>query len=113
MRDCSDSVLRLELPCDTSAPRVVRAALSELDWLDGAVGDVTLVASELVTNAVVHSGCREDHVLAVRAAATRERIMISVHDPGLSDRTAQPRLGSDGTSGGWGLRLVEELSAQW
>jgi hypothetical protein len=62
---------------------------------------------------VVHSGCREDHVLAVRAAVSRDRIMISVHDPGLSDRPAQPRIGSDGTSGGWGLRIVGELSARW
>ncbi|HWE08170.1 MAG TPA: ATP-binding protein [Solirubrobacteraceae bacterium] len=113
MTTSSEPALSLDLPCDTRAPGAVRAALSDVDWIDGAAAQVTLIASELVTNAVVHSGCREDHVLAVRAAVSRNRIMISVHDPGLSDEGARPRFGSEGTTGGWGLRIVDELSARW
>jgi anti-sigma regulatory factor (Ser/Thr protein kinase) len=105
--------MRLDLPCDPTAPSAARAALSELDWLNGAVGDVTLVASELVTNAVLHSGCREQHALAIRASVNQDRVMICVHDPGLTDGAARPRAESDGTSGGWGLRIVDELSARW
>lgn len=71
-----------------------------------------LVASELVTNAVIHSGCGDDHQLNVRVTERSERVLISVHDPGVSrgDATPQP---AGQAAGGWGLRLVAQLSERW
>ena len=49
-------MLRLALPCDERAPGSVREAVLQLSEDRTAFGDVMLVAGELVTNAVRHSG---------------------------------------------------------
>jgi serine/threonine-protein kinase RsbW len=104
------SDLRLQLPCDSHAPSAVREALRELDvgWI---VGDAMLVASELVTNAVVHSGCTEEELIDVRIELDRDRLLIAVRDPGTSGGTARVR--EDATFGGMGLRVVEQLARRW
>ena len=105
-------VLALEVPCDRDAPGRVRQALMDLESLGWVLGDVMLVASELVTNAVLHSGCLDQHRLKVRAGLGDRHIRISVTDPGLSGQEAEiPAF--RGTPGGWGLRLVDQLAAEW
>src|ERR1700759_405416 len=99
-------VLVLEVPCDRDAPGTVRQALLDLESLGWVMGDVMLVASELVTNAVLHSGCLDQHRLKVRARLDGGRVRISVWDPGLSDSSAQVG-GGDDVPGGWGLMIVE------
>jgi anti-sigma regulatory factor (Ser/Thr protein kinase) len=106
-------ILSLDTACDPGAPGTVRAAMAGLAWLGDRIDDVTLIASELVTNAVLHSGCLPEHMLAVRAYVNDERMTISVHDPGLSPLSADPSTDGDGTNGGWGLRIVERLTARW
>lgn len=105
-------VLALEVPCDRDAPGRVRQALMDLESLGWVLGDVMLVASELVTNAVLHSGCLDHHQLKVRAGLGDRQIRISVTDPGLSGDDAEiPEL--RGSAGGWGLRIVDQLAAEW
>jgi anti-sigma regulatory factor (Ser/Thr protein kinase) len=113
MQRHTQQILSLDVPCDSGAPGLVRAALGRMECLGAVVGDVVLVASELVTNAVLHSGCLRDHVLAVRATVCADRMTISVHDRGLSERSALPRVDTSGAGGGWGLRIVEQLAARW
>lgn len=72
-----------------------------------------LVASELVTNAVLHSGCASDHRLKVRATLQRDRLLISVHDPGISGASVQPRRPEHSALGGWGLQIAEQLAERW
>jgi anti-sigma regulatory factor (Ser/Thr protein kinase) len=105
-------LLSLEVPCDSNAPRVVRNALAKFDSLGWVLGDITLVASELVTNAVLHSGCAREDVLRVEVRVRRGGVEISVQDPGLSDQIAQPRPQEE-LEGGWGLRVVEQLTTRW
>jgi anti-sigma regulatory factor (Ser/Thr protein kinase) len=64
-------LLALEVPCDRDAPAVVRKALAAIDG-GLPVEDGILVASELVTNAVVHSGCTADHDLKIRATVQQD-----------------------------------------
>jgi anti-sigma regulatory factor (Ser/Thr protein kinase) len=105
-------VLALEVPCDRDAPGRVRQALLELESLGWVLGDVMLVASELVSNAVVHSGCVDQHLLKVRVWLDDRHLRISVMDPGVSGQEAQ--IGElRGSPGGWGLRLVDQLASQW
>jgi anti-sigma regulatory factor (Ser/Thr protein kinase) len=106
-------VLSLEVPCDRDAPGTVRQALLDLDSLGWVVGDVMLVASELVTNAVLHSGCLDEHRLKVRACLSAGHIRISVWDPGLSGRTARVETAVRRDAGGWGLQIVDQLAAEW
>jgi serine/threonine-protein kinase RsbW len=89
----------------------VREAIRGLDvgWL---AGDAMLVASELVTNAVIHSGCVSQDLLEVRIQLNRDRLLISVRDPGSSGGAARLREDDD-AFGGMGLRVVEQLARRW
>jgi serine/threonine-protein kinase RsbW len=113
MPDQSSDLLTLDLPCDSDAPAAVRHALAGLDQYGWQLGDAMLVASELVTNAVRHSGCSADHSVDVRASLRGDRLLIAVHDPGISGQPAQARHGEQSRLGGWGLQIVEELADRW
>jgi anti-sigma regulatory factor (Ser/Thr protein kinase) len=108
----SAELLSLQVPCDREAPGVVREALTDVECPGWVLGDVMLVASELVTNAVLHSGCWDQHLLDVEVQMAGDRVNISVRDPGLSGRTARP-VEAESVAGGWGLRIVAELSQSW
>jgi anti-sigma regulatory factor (Ser/Thr protein kinase) len=105
-------VLALEIPCDERAPGSVRRALGELDCLGWILGDVMLVATELVTNAVLHSGCSAEDLLAVEARLAGGAMTIEVRDPGFSGQSARVR-SENAPIGGWGLQIVDTLAAHW
>jgi anti-sigma regulatory factor (Ser/Thr protein kinase) len=113
METLPEPILSLDVPCDPDAPGTVRAALAEMDRIREVLIDVMLVASELVTNAVVHSGCQREHELAVRAYVEGDRMTISVWDPGLSAQVAHRRVGGADSAGGWGLQIVDRVAARW
>ncbi len=71
-----------------------------------------LVASELVTNAVVHSGCDSDDIVSIELQLGPEAVVCSVSDPGRSGGEAEPAP-VGGLNGGFGLRVVEQLSSAW
>ncbi len=106
-------VLSLEVPCDPRAPKVVREALAAAYEGGWSLDDGLLVASELVTNAVRHSGCVVAHKLQVDIGRRRDRLLISVHDPGLSGGGAEPVRPERSEPGGWGLALIERLCLRW
>jgi anti-sigma regulatory factor (Ser/Thr protein kinase) len=107
------ALLSMHIPCDQHAPGVVRDALGEVHDGVWSLDDGLLVASELVTNAVRHSGCEPEHTLEVKVDLARDALVISVYDPGISRRTAQARETDDLESGGWGLRIVDRLARRW
>ena len=109
----SDDLLSLELPCDARAPVIVRDALSEVHDGGWSLDDGRLVASELVGNAVRHSGCQVRHRLRIEVSRRDGRLLISVHDPGLSGQAARPGGDDPAEPGGWGLRIIGKLSEAW
>jgi anti-sigma regulatory factor (Ser/Thr protein kinase) len=109
----SIKLLSLDLPCDRSAPGVVRRALRENERLGPFLRDGVLVASELVANAVVHSGGAIDQRIRVRAELSEDRLRISVQDPGLSGRDAVPASLTETRTGGRGLQIVDQLADRW
>jgi anti-sigma regulatory factor (Ser/Thr protein kinase) len=98
----------MEVPGDEDAPGTVRDALDRSTDIGWVLGDVLLVASELVTNAVLHSGCSENHRIHVDVRRESEQLMIVVRDPGLSRAEAEQRQRQ--TAGGWGLVIVDQLA---
>lgn len=106
-----ETLIALTLPCAPNASAAVRHELRRLDDLGWILGDVMLVASELVNNAVVHSGGAPHHDLEVRAWRGGGRLTVSVRDPGLSGQSAGTRQPTQ--QGGWGLQIVEALSERW
>ena len=107
-----EDIARITVPCDGLAPGCVRGLLAELPEVGSISGDAMLVASELVSNAVLHSLCSEDDALTMSVERVDDRVRLSVRDPGLSGDSAriseEPRW-----FGGLGLRIVEQLSARW
>lgn len=106
--------LELELPGTRRAPGLARRALE--GHLDGAVSDedrstLALLVSELVTNAVRHTGAEETPVLLV-VASSAGRIRVEVHDRGPGFQRQPPRPHPDG-DGGYGLVLVERMADRW
>ncbi|HEX3802585.1 MAG TPA: ATP-binding protein [Solirubrobacteraceae bacterium] len=108
-----DNALRLEVPCDVDAPGTVRKTLAAAHDGGWALEDGLLVASELVTNAVRHSGCMGEHILKVEVLRRHGHLMISVHDPGLSGDTVKPAEPEPADPGGRGLKIIELLSLRW
>jgi anti-sigma regulatory factor (Ser/Thr protein kinase) len=102
--------LTLRVQCSPEAASVARVALRE--WLAtwhcpaDLAADVTLVMSELVTNAVVHANSRAN-VTAIRHG---QRLRLEVSD-GSCD-PPQLRAGHDGP-GGFGLQFVATLAEDW
>lgn len=102
----------LRLACDPSAPAIVRASLLEMPGIDEVRDDALLIASELVTNAVLHSGGSRDEWIVVKLVRSAGSLLISVADPGKLGGTAEVELGQR-RHGGWGLRVVSELASRW
>jgi len=67
-----------------------------------------LLTSELVTNAIVHTG----GPVKLRVTVSDRSVDVEVHDGG--DQTlAQPRLSEPGATSGRGLFMVAELADTW
>jgi hypothetical protein len=106
-------VLSLDVPCEVNAPRIVRQALAAVHDGGWSLDDGLLVASELVTVAVKHSGCVAAQSLTVQVGIARGNVVISVHVPGLpagsADAAGLDRYGR----GRLGLQIVDSLSVRW
>ena len=105
-------VARISVACDSMAPVQVRRRLEAIPDLGWVLGDAMLVATELVTNAVRHSMCREGDALTVSVYQDAEHVRICVRDPGTSGGTARIAEEND-WFGGLGLRIVEQLATHW
>lgn len=103
----------LRVRCDESAPAAARRALDGLEEFGWVLGDLMLIASELVTNAVLHSGCTEDDDLEMQLEQEDGHLRLSVLDPGRSANSARAALNEQRASGGIGLFLVEQLTSRW
>ncbi|HEY8626614.1 MAG TPA: ATP-binding protein [Solirubrobacteraceae bacterium] len=106
-------LLRRRLPCDSSAPRLARHALHPLAAIEPVRDDALLVASELVSNAVRHSGCAPADEVEVEVELTPEGVLIAVTDPGRSGSAPAPRPEGAVRGGGLGLRIVEAVARRW
>jgi anti-sigma regulatory factor (Ser/Thr protein kinase) len=97
------------LVADEDAPHAARMLVAEfLAALAGAgddrCDDLTLVASEMVTNAVLHG---PPGVIDFRLTATDQTVRVEVGDGGLEAFDPPPSIGP---AGNWGLRLVDRCS---
>jgi anti-sigma regulatory factor (Ser/Thr protein kinase) len=68
--------------------------------------DAALMVSELVTNAVVHGV----GAISLRIDDEPEAVRVEVADEGNVALEPSPE---PGAHGGWGLRIVEQLSDEW
>lgn len=70
--------------------------------------DVKLIVSELVTNGIVHRVAEDEAPVILELCVNRNiRCTVRDHGPGFAARIRE------NARGGWGLRLVEQLSDRW
>ena len=68
--------------------------------------DVSLMVSELVTNALHHG----TGTITLRVDTEADAIRVEVSDEGNAALAPSP---NPGAHGGWGLRIVEQLADDW
>ncbi len=107
--------IELELARERSAPGRARAELREAiagRLAENDAATLTLLTSELVTNAVIHSGPDAGETIGLSITAYPDRVRIEVTDPGsgfeVGNLPPRPR-----DFGGHGLVVVEGLSSRW
>jgi anti-sigma regulatory factor (Ser/Thr protein kinase) len=106
----------LLLPFAASSVGIARRRLmSDLiaaDIYDSAVCDVTLVISELFSNALRHAVPLPGSKIRAAWRIDADSVQVSVSDGG---GQTVPELGepTQGATGGRGLRIVEKLSSHW
>ncbi|MCX5071130.1 ATP-binding protein [Streptomyces sp. NBC_00513] len=108
-----------ELAADIKAPRLLRTWITArlAGWhLHGLSDDLTLIATELATNAVRHGGTPARITLALRDPSTGPRrvVRLEVEDsgPGFSYRSHTRPVPVENCTGR-GLLLVDTLSSAW
>src|SRR5256885_14301651 len=98
-----------------SRPEAVAAARRALDGLgerlDASVFyDASLCISELVTNAVLHSGAASEDELELKVTIDDDNLRVTVIDHGSGFDPKEP---TGGDESGWGLYIVDRLSNAW
>jgi anti-sigma regulatory factor (Ser/Thr protein kinase) len=107
-----EETLNLRLAADSKAPAKARHAVDSMqDALAEARSDVSLLVSELVTNAIRHGGSRPDGAVELVATAAPEKVRVEVADDGPGFDPAEAH--RDREAGGFGLKLVEKLANRW
>jgi anti-sigma regulatory factor (Ser/Thr protein kinase) len=111
------SSLRLDLERDPQAPSLARAAVRA--FTEGSAiasvqtSTLTLLVSELVSNAVLHSDAPPASGIVVRASVPEQGVVrVEVIDAG-SGFAVIPRDRVKSTGGGYGLFLVDEQASRW
>lgn len=117
-RGRAGAAVRIEepLPHTAEGPRLARRRLEAAlgrDLDPELLGELAIIASELVANSVVHG--RPDGVGSVvfRIDADARRIRLEAEDRGRILRRPRARGGSESAPGGRGLRLVDALADRW
>lgn len=107
------SRLEIELSRGRGAPGQARRALRRLDGRlsAGERSTLTLLVSELVTNAVLHAD-GAGGVVRLRVEVSDDAVHVAVADAG-SGFVKRPPVPREGGRGGYGLFLVEQMASRW
>lgn len=105
----------LSVPASPLSLGIVRRAVQGLEHVCGKdlTDRLAVICSELVTNAIRHSGADEGVTLHVELRVGPDGVRGKVVDSGPGfDPNRLPRR-RPGQEGGFGLRIVEELASRW
>jgi anti-sigma regulatory factor (Ser/Thr protein kinase) len=106
--------IEVELSDGPSAAGEARAAIGVLSGRAEAsvLDDVRLLVSEVVTNAVRHSGSPQGATIGLTVGVSPATVRAEVTDRGRGFEPA-PRSAPFTQAGGWGLHLVDRLASRW
>lgn len=107
--------VELELERNGTAPLLARAAVAGLCRDAGAssstIAKVTLLVSEVVTNAVIHPELNPPGKISLCARLQKEAIRVEVVDGGSG--FTPPQRGPQAPGGGYGLAILAQGSKRW
>ena len=108
------ATIRLQLECGPGAAAAARAAIALLEGCAARelLDDARLLTSEVVTNAVRHSGAPDGSTVDLEVSAGSDRVKVDVADQGHGFKP-RPRTARQSKGSGWGLHLVERLASRW
>ncbi|GAA1904904.1 hypothetical protein GCM10009716_13600 [Streptomyces sodiiphilus] len=98
-----------ELHQVSAARRLMETHLSR--WVCPLLDDASLVAQELIANAVRHGCSGPDETVVLSVEQTNSRLLIAVDDP--SPKLPHVRRAADDDSSGRGLLMVRALASCW
>jgi len=106
-------LVEAEVESGPQAARDTRERIAKLGKQLGTdvLADLTLLVSELVTNAYRHSGAASGDAISLRVSMDDHVLRVEVEDHG--DAPPGPHLRKPDETGGWGLQLVATLSDRW
>jgi anti-sigma regulatory factor (Ser/Thr protein kinase) len=105
--------MEFQLPAGATAPALARATLAAVAHPPPEVaGDIALLTSEVVTNAIRHSGSAPLDDVIVRVDPREDAVRVEVLNPGPSFDPQVPASPSR-TGTGLGLFLVDALASRW
>jgi anti-sigma B factor antagonist len=113
----SERTLRLEIPSTLMAPRTARVALREL--LDDhplaapQLATLTLLVSEIVTNAVTHVEAEGEGVVEFNVTVTADLTRVRVSDAGSGFEWPAESLPPGRVGGGYGITLLDGQASRW
>ena len=113
MSSARAELLHVRLSCDRAAPREARKALEDIHEIAHVFDDAMLVASELTTNAILHSGAGPGSKIELRAELGHDVLVIEVIDEGRSQTTPHTRPPDTMSPGGFGLPVVAAIARRW
>ncbi len=109
-------VQTMRLPWTTASVPAARASLTDSlrrgGLSDSVVGEAETVASELVTNAILHGKPLYDNTVRLHWRVRGERVEIEVTDGG-GDTQPAARRPSVWSQSGRGLRIVRSVAHEW
>jgi anti-sigma regulatory factor (Ser/Thr protein kinase) len=115
VRENDRPVLKLELERNPDAPALARSAVvgfcHEQEFSPSTMATLTLLVSEIVTNAVIHPKADPPGTVGLYARINRNTVRVEVSDRG-EGFTPTPRDPSP-TAGGYGLYLLEKEASSW
>ncbi len=113
MPDHFRDVLSLSLRCDEHAPSRARDALEGVAGIERVREQLRLVVSELVSNAVRHSGCGASDRIGLTVRLSAREVEVAVCDEGRAGLVPGLRHAEPDTIGGLGLPIVAHLAECW
>ena len=112
----AQTALDLELPAEpASVPEARRALARPLDAAalpDDVVADISLLAGELVTNAIQH-GSRPGDTIRLRAERRGACLRIAVDDAARGASVPQVLSQDTQRTGGRGLGIIDRIADRW
>jgi two-component sensor histidine kinase len=98
----------IALPAEPGAAGIARRALHEARLSEDLEHTVGLLTTELIANALRHSGLRDRDRIILAARFVSDFVRVEVGDPGPG---FDPELRHGNR--GFGLRMVDKLSSRW